>query len=147
MSIDYTKVDYHSDLAGFKNDGVLYTGTIDIPTSLTAGEKKIVSATPITIATSPEFCMFFAKFQDYTDLTFSGTGAQWYPGFVGATANVGCTVTAPVGSAGPLNISINPVINGTTVTVQVWVNNPYSNSITIAAQSIPWAFVEFSLAG
>jgi len=145
--IDYSKLQYHSSLAGYKNDGKLYTDSITLPTSMTASQQLITSSSPITIATSPEFCLFFAKFQDFTDLTFGVGAAQWYPTFVGATNNGGCTITAPSGSAGPLNFSINPVINGTTVTVEVLINNPYSNSITIAAQTIPFAFAEYSLAG
>jgi hypothetical protein len=148
MSLGQSRIDYDSGSMGFKNDGNIYTGSIDIPTSLASGEKRVVTSAPLTIAAQPEFCLFFAKFTEYYDVLYAtGVGAQWYPLNVGAQFAAGLSVTAPAGSAGPLNYGINPLLNGTSVSVQLTIINPYSNAITIAPQTINWAFVGYSLAG
>lgn len=147
MSLGNSRVAYDSASLGFKNDGTLYTGTVSIATSLTAGQQLITNGTPITVAQNAEFCLFFANYTEYYDVLYStGVGNQWYPVNVGALGSAGCTVTAPSGSAGPLNFNIVPLITNGTITVQVIQNNPYPNSITISPQTVSFAFAEYSLA-
>lgn len=133
----------------YKNDSFVHKGTITFPTSLTAGAYGIVTV-PISLSISPQFSEFSAYFTETLDLTSYANGVygnpQWYPAVLAASGGVGVWVTAPSGNQGVLTANILPIIDGNSITVQAIVNNPYSNSITLAPLSVPFAFTQYSLA-
>lgn len=147
-TFDLNKAQFASTANSFKNDGQIYTGTIDFVTSIPASSFQTVSQTT-TLSSSPVFSMLYGYYQEYIDTFqqyYSGSGynaAQWYDGNV--DNKVGFLVTAPLANAGPLEGLIYPVINGNQVTVTAIVNNPYGSTITLQALSIPWAFIEYTL--
>lgn len=154
MGIDLSKVQLASDYNAFKNDDVLYSGTYNFPTTLTPGFSYISPQT-FNIGTVPQFMKFFAYFIHFADEPFvlgppagvpNPAYLRWYESSA-AFYNIGLNVTGPSGNVGaPLNAALWYTINGTNVTVQGWVFNPYSNNITVSAVNVPFVFVEYSLA-
>jgi hypothetical protein len=142
--VDLSQVISATTYNAFKNDGFLYTGSLNFPTSITAGATSTVTSV-ITLGEAPQFSKFYAYFQEYLDATVGGS-AEWYPASVGSQWNVGIHVSAPGGDVGWLNCAIYPVINGQKVTVTGIVFNPYSGTITLTALNVPFAFVEYTLA-
>jgi hypothetical protein len=128
----------------FKNDGDLYTGSINFPTSLTAGQLSITT-TAVALGELPQFSKFYAYFQEFLDATI-GNPAQWYPCNVGGQFSVGIDVTAPGPEAGWITAGIYPVILGDEVLVTAAVFNPYNVTVTLAALNVPFAFIEYTLA-
>ena len=128
----------------FKNDGFNYTGSISFPTSLTSNQLSITT-TPVSLGELPQFSKFYAFFKEYLDATV-GNAAEWYPCNVGGQFGVGIDVTAPGGEAGWIQASVYPVITGDTVLVTAAVFNPYNVTITLAALTVPFAFIEYTLA-
>lgn len=144
MSVDLSKLILHSGFNAFKNDGNVYIGSISFPASMTTGQFYTTTVS-FTISSSPQFTRFFAFFRETVDATLLGGGAQWYPGNV-AVGSVGVHVNAPAPNVGYLNGAVYPIINGNTVTVKAELKNPYGNSITLDALSVPFAFIEYTLA-
>jgi hypothetical protein len=146
--IDLSKLQYYSGANSFKNDGTLYSGTMTFPTSIPSHSFVVTTHTE-TLAETPQFSMMYAYFQEYLDHAQQDIGssefnaAQWYQTSV--NTKIGLTVTAPSGSAGPLDALIYPVINGTTLTVTGLVNNPYGDAITITALDVPWRFISYTM--
>jgi hypothetical protein len=144
MSVDLSKVILATPYNAFKNDGDLYTGSINFPTSLTAGQLSVTTV-PTTLGELPQFSKFYAYFQEFLDATV-GNPQQWYPAGVGGQWGVGIHVSAPAPNVGWLNAAIYPVILGNTILVTAQVFNPYSNTVTLNALNVPFAFVEYTLA-
>lgn len=145
---DLNKVQFSSEANAFKNDGTIYTGTLNFPTSI-AGNTTVTVSQTVALTSAPQFSLLFAYFQDYMDTLqqyFYGSGYSgqaWYPGTV--DNKVGLVATAPAPQAGPVVALIYPVINGNTVTVTGIVPNPYSVTITLTALSVPWSFIEYTM--
>jgi hypothetical protein len=144
---DLSKLQYYSDANSFKNDGVLYTGTLTFPTSIDSGS-FVTTTQSFSLSSAPQFSMLYAFYQEFFDAfqQFNvGSGyntAQWYQ----ASVDNKIGVTIPSGThAGVIEATIYPVINGNNVTVTGLINNPYTAAITINALSIPWAFCEYTL--
>jgi hypothetical protein len=149
MSINLDKVILASPYNSFKNDSVIHTGSITLPTSLTAGQISTTSV-DVPLDVSPVFSEFLAYFTEALDLTTYANGTygnpQWYPGILSASGGVGVWVTAPGGNQGVLTAIVNPIIVGNKITVQAVITNPYSNGITLGALTVPFAFTQYSLA-
>lgn len=144
MSVDLSQVQFASPYNSFKNDNVLYTGSVNFPTSLTAGQ-TYVNATTISLSEAPQFSKFYAYFQEYLDATV-GNPAYWYPANVGGQYSVGVYVNDPLAEQSWLNGFIYPVIFSGEALVTVSVFNPYPVTVTLTALNVPYAFVTYSLA-
>lgn len=149
MSVNLDNVQWASNYNAFKNDNNVYTGTIIMPSSLPATGQSVTTKN-FALSSAPTFSSFFAQYTEQLDLIQlpNGTYAnqQWYPLEVGALFNVGVWVTAPSAQQGVISGAIYPSINGTTLTVQTVLNNPYNVGITLGPLTIPFAFCTFSLA-
>jgi hypothetical protein len=147
--VDLTKAVLVSDYNAYKNDSIVHTGSITLPTTLTAGQNSLTTVT-VSLDIAPNFSQFFAYFTEYLDLTTYPNGVygdpHWYPVDAASSGACGVWVTAPAGNVGsPLTVNINPVIVGTTIQVQAVIFNPYSNSVTLAPLTVPFAFTQYSL--
>lgn len=143
MASDISKLILYTPDNAYKNISV-YSGTIHFPTSLSSGQQLTVTST-FTLGAAPSLSKLFAYFTEVADAIYSYRGSEWYPGEV-ASFNIGIYVSAPSGNVGWLNCGVYPVINGNTVTVTGAVANPYSNSITLNALSVPFVFIDYELA-
>jgi hypothetical protein len=144
MGVDLSKVQFASTYNAFKNNNTLYTGSISFPTSLTSGQQSITTqAVPISV--SPQFSKFYANFWEVVDRISSTSSAQWYEAPISAYS-VGIQVTAPAPNVGVINCGVYPVLIGNQMLVTAQVNNPYSNGITLGALTVPYAFIEYTLA-
>lgn len=145
---DLSKVQFTSEANSFKNDSLLFQGSLTLPTSITSHSFNI-SSQNFTIPNTPTFSVLYGYFQDFYDAFdqyFAGSSyktSQWFE--TNINAKVGIIVTAPAPQAGPIEGLIYPTISGNTVTVNLLVNNPYGVTITIAPQTIPYAFITYSL--
>src|ERR1035437_2454712 len=108
--IDLSKIIMDTSYNSFKNDGFLYPGSINFPTSLIAGQLSVTSVA-VNLGETVQFSKFYAYFQEFLDATV-GNSAQWYPCNVGGQFSVGIYVSAPSGDVGWINASIYPVIVG-----------------------------------
>lgn len=144
MTFNLDNLSFHSSYNTFKNDSAVYTGSIAIPTSVGANALAANTVTQ-TLSSPPEFMKFFANFTEVTDATNGlGIGAQWYP----ANVAVG-SVAVHINSSpfvGYIGAFLYPIIHNGTITVRVEIQNPYSSAITLDAQTIPFAFIEYTLA-
>lgn len=149
MSVDLDKVIFSSSYNAFKNDSILTEGSIAFPTTLTSGQAAIVNIV-LTLPEAPVFSEFISYFTELFDLSTFPNGTygnpQWYPGVLSASNFIGVWVTAPAPRKGILQALINPIINGTTLTVQALVVNPYTDILTLAPLSIPFALTSYTLA-
>lgn len=149
MSADLDKAIMVSTYNSYKNDGVVHTGSISFPTSLTAGQSSTTSV-DVALDVAPQFSEFSAFFTETLDLTAYPNGTygnpQWYPVVVSASGGVGVWVTAPSGDQSVLSGLVMPLINGNKITVQAIVYNPYSVTVTLAPLTVPFAFTQYSLA-
>lgn len=143
--MDITKLTLYTPDNAFKNVNK-YSGSIIFPTSVLANAAITVTSS-FTLTTAPVFTAFFAQFLELSDaLGPSSQGIQWYSGNV-ASQDIGINVTAPGGDAGYINCSIYPIINGNTLTVTGYFHNPYAATITLAALTVPFVFMDYALAG
>jgi len=148
MTADLSKLELYSGANSFKNNSRLYSGTINLPTSIPSGSFS-QSLSSVTLDAPPQFSMFYAQFQEVFDAIeqyFGGpiyNGVQWYQASV--NVRVGVTVTAPAPQAGIIEGLIYPVINGVNVSIIALINNPYATAITLAPQSIPWRFASYTM--
>lgn len=134
---------YSSDNA-FKNVNS-YSGSVTFPTSVLAGATATVTSV-ITLTDTPVFTNFFANFLQITDAEFSTGSAQWYTSNESGGGDIGIHVSAPGPDVGWLDAFVYPVINGNTVTMTGSVFNPFSGTITLDLLTVPFVFVEFTLA-
>lgn len=145
---DLNNVQFSSEANSFKNDSIVYTGTLTLPTSVPAGSTGIAFAN-FTLSAVPQFSQLYAFFQELTDgiqQDTVGSGyntAQWYDGSLNNKLAV--RVTAPVGSTGVFGGLVYPIINGTQVQVQAIYSNSASSTVTLAPLTIPFAFIEYTL--
>lgn len=146
--IDLSKVQYDSSANSFKNDSLLYIGSIVFPTTIAVGTFVTITQ-DFTVPEQPVFSHLYAFFKEFSDASasfngYSGDrGAQWYK--ISVNAKVGLIVTAPAANAGPLEALIYPVINGSTITVTGIVNNPYPSNITLNPVTVPFGYIEYTL--
>ena len=141
--IDLSKVIYSSNNNSFKNDGTIYTGSVTFPTSLTSGQNSITTTT-INISSFPQFSKFYANFKEEADCVYSTGSVQWYDEIVSA-GSIGIHVnTAP--HVGYINCSLYPVILTNTVLITASVQNPYNVTIGLDSLTVPYAFIEYTLA-
>lgn len=151
MTVDLSKVELATTYNSYKNDNAVYTGSFTTPTTLTS-QQQYLATQSVTLATLPQFSKFYANFQEWADMfeQFSGNldfnGPEWYPCNVGGYENIGLTVTAPVAQKSVIQASVYPVILAGTLIPTLYINNPYSVTITLTAVTIQWAFVVYSLA-
>jgi hypothetical protein len=149
MTIDLDKVSFSSAHNAYKNDDQVYSGTITLPTSLLASASSTTTST-FSVATPPVFSEFYAQFTEVLDLLQYAVGTygnpQWYSIDFAATGDIGIWVTAPGPFQSVITANLIPVINGTSISVQATITNPYSTNITLGALSIPFRFVTYSLA-
>ncbi len=145
---DLSKLILYTPDNAFKNVNS-YSGSVTFPTTLAAGSVSSPT-TVVQLTDTPVFTVFFAQFLEINDATFLyGFGAgttpkRWYAGNV---ANyIGIHVNAPAPNVGWLLASIYPVINGNTVTMTGYVFNPYGVGVTFDALSVPFVFIEYTLA-
>lgn len=143
MNVDLSKLILHTGYNAFKNDGLVYTGSIDFTTSLTSSQLW-TSTTSFTISSFPQFTKFFAFFQEAVDATTLLGSAQWYPNNVAVGSIAAHVTTAPF--VGYIGASIYPIINGNTVTVTAELQNPYASTVSLDALNVPFAFIEYTLA-
>lgn len=145
---DLNKVQFSSQANSFKNNSVVYQGSLVLSASIPAGSFLTVSQT-FTIPESPQFSELYAFFQDEMDVEqqyFVGSGfdpARWYKASVNNPFAI--IVLTPGANAGPLGGIIYPVIKGNQITVNAIVNNPYSSTITYTPLTIPFAFIEYTM--
>lgn len=148
--IDYSKIVFSSDTNAFKNVN-RYSGTLTFPTGLNAGQTVDVTSR-VQLTDSPVFTQFFANFLETTEaigLYASAAGTtpvRWFSANIPGLFGVGIHVNAPAGQVSWLSCSVYPVINGSTVVVTGTVINPYAVSITLDSLTVPWVFVEYTLA-
>lgn len=147
---DYSKLVLSSTTNAFKNVN-RYSGSLTFPTGLNAGQTVNVTSI-IELTDNPVFTQFFANFLETTEaigLYVSAAGTtptRWYSGNIPGLYGVGIHVNAPAGQVSWLSCSVYPVINGNTVVVTGTVINPYAVSITLDSLTVPWVFVEYTLA-
>lgn len=150
MVKDLSKLILYTPDNAFKNVNV-YTGSINFPTSLSAGQTATVTSA-ITLTDSPVFTNWFAYFLEETEAIgiygFSAgtTPQRWYSGNVAGNFGIGIHVNSPAGNVGWINCGLYPIINGNVVTMTGVVFNGYSNSISLDALNVPFVFVEYTLA-
>lgn len=142
MTVDLSKVVFYSGANAFKNDGTVYTGSLTFPTSLTSGQLGAVT-TSFTLSSAPQFSKFFANFVETVD-AMNSKPAQWYDEEL--CYSVGIYINSPSIYANWYAAFIYPIINGNTVTVRLEFQNPYGTSITLNPLTVPFAFVEYTLA-
>jgi hypothetical protein len=147
MTVDLSKVVLSTSANSFKNDGVQYSGSIALPSSLTSTQTYIATQT-ITLDEQPQYSKFYAQFYEVTDAIFNSgnyTNLQWYPANVGGWGQVAVhTTTSPF--TGAFGGFIYPVINAGTILVTLRIVNPYSATIALTSYTIPWTFIIYSLA-
>lgn len=150
MTVDLSKVATISTYNSFKNDNQQFTGTITTPSSLTANQ-TITTTQTISLSEAPQFSKFYSRFQEVGDMQwqFNGlsgfNGIEWYPANVSGIGAVGVMVTtAPFAAA--IGAFIYVVIVGSTALVRFKITNPYSSTVSLTVQSIPWTFIEYTLA-
>lgn len=143
-SPDLSDLIFYSPDNAFKNVNS-YPGSITFPTSVLAGATATVTSV-ITLTDTPVFTNFFTNFLQITDAEFSTGSAQWYTSNESGGDDIGIHVTAPAPDVGWLNASVYPVIDGNTVTVTGTVFNPFSGTVTLTALTVPFVFVEYTLA-
>lgn len=147
VPFDLSKVQSTSVVNSFKNDGGIYKGSLTLSASIPAGS-FLTSSTTVTLTSAPQFCMLYAFFQEYMDVTEQWAGkvdynpAAWY--LTGINNRFAVLVSAP-GASPPADGIIYPVINGNQVTVNAILNNPYSSTMTYTALTIPFAFFEYTM--
>lgn len=144
MSIDLSKVQFASTYNSFKNDGLLYTGSISFPTSLTAAQ-QYTATTTISTLVNPQFSKFYANFLEIVDAINSVGSPQWYDATIAANS-VAILVTGPPGEAGWINCGVYPIISGNEIVVTASIFNPYPVSITLQPLTVSFAFFEYTLA-
>jgi hypothetical protein len=149
MSVDLDLVEFSSSYNSFKNNDILTSGQIVFPTVVTASAVGMATVT-LTLSTSPvfsEFLSYFTEFLDLGDYVSPNYGnPKWHPGIIASSGGVGLWVTAPAIHAGLTYGLINVIINGTTMTVEARVPNPYSVDITLAPLTVPFALTSYTLA-
>ena len=143
MSVDLSELILYSPDNAFKNASS-YSGTIVFPTSLSTGQNWTGSFS-VNLSVDPVYSMFYAYFQEFFDATL-GNSAQWYPANVSGYFNIGIYVNSPTVNAGWISCGIYYILNGNTIKVVGNVQNPYSNSITLNALSVPCVFIDYTLA-
>lgn len=144
MATDPEKLILLGNLNSLKNEDT-YTDTLTFPTTIGASATATETST-IVLNDNPVFTQFSAKFLEFIDAEAGLGTAEWYSQNVSGNLGVAVHVTAPSGNVGYIKANVVPVINSNVVTVTGTIVNPYSNSITIAALSIPFSFVEYTLA-
>lgn len=122
-----------------------YPGSINFPTSVTSGSTVTVTSV-ITLTDTPVFTNFFANFLQVTDAQFSVGSAQWYTSNESGGVDIAIHISAPAPDVGYTNAALYPVINGNTVTVTGTVFNPFAGTITLTPLTVPFVFVEYTLA-
>ena len=144
MALDLTKLILYSPDNALKNVNK-YSGTIVMPTSLTANQ---ISTTTVTFAMSdaPVFNELFCFYKDIVDAIYTTGSAQWYSSNNAGHASAGVHVNAPAGNVGYLSFFIVPTINGSNLSINAILINPYSNGVTLDPLSIPFNFIEYTLA-
>ena len=145
MSADLSKLIFSSSANTFKNDNAVYLGSISFPTSVLASSTASTTTT-VTLPESPVFSKFFAFYKEYYDARLGTGSAQWYSSSMPGLGGIPVDITAPSAQAGWINAWLYPVINGRILTVTALISNPYALNITVAALSVPFAFVEYTLA-
>lgn len=145
---DLNKVHSSSEANSFKNDSLLYQGSVTLSSPIPAGS-ILQSITTFTVPEIPVFCKLFGFYQEFMDVTqqyFVGSGfttAQWYEASV--NNNFGIIVTAPAPNAGPLDGLLYAIINGNQISVIALVSNPYSSTISYNPLTIPFGFIEYTM--
>lgn len=135
---------FYSPDNAFKNVNS-YPGSITFPTSVTAGATATVTSV-INLTDTPVFTNFFTNFLQITDAEFGTGSAQWYTSNESGGFDVAVQVTAPPIHVGYIGAAIYPVIDGNVVTVTGVIPNPYSDNLTLTALTVPFVFVEYTLA-
>lgn len=133
--IDYTKLNFASQINTFKNTGVFST-SITTPTSLAASASSTVTSI-VNLSESQVFVFARAEYVEFT----KGGSASWqiFPTF---DATVQCT-TAPF--VGPINYGLWAVVNGSTVTFTGFVQNPYASPISLTQIVIPISYITYTI--
>lgn len=144
MTVDLSKLILYTPDNAFKNVNK-YSGSVVFPTSATAGQTVTVTTT-VSLTDVPIYTDYFAQFVELEDAITGGSSKLWYSGNEAGNFGIGIHVSAPVGNVGWLGCGVYPVINGTTLTMTGTFINPYSNSITLDALTVPFVFVEYTLA-
>lgn len=126
-----------------------YSGTITFPTSVTANA-TLSPTSVITLTDTPVMTAFFCNFLEFEDALNSTGSAQWYnsgaPSYQEAP-NIASLITAPAPHVNEWSsCTVYPVLNGNTVTVTGYFHNPYAVTLTLQALSVPFVFVEYTLA-
>lgn len=148
MSVDLTKLTLYSPDNAFKNVN-RYAGSITFPTSVASGG-TLSPTTVVTLTDTPVFTAFHCNFLEYFD-AFNATGiAHWYNTAAVSyqeAPSIAITILTPAPHVGEIGAcTIYPVINGSTVTVTGYYHNPYAVALTFAPLTIPFVFVEYTLA-
>ena len=148
MTVDLTKLNLFSPDNAFKNVS-RYTGSITFPTSVGAGSTATVS-TSFTLTGPPVFTEFFANILELNEaVTLYGTAAgttpkRWYSSNVPGNFGIAIHETSP--STLWLNCGMSPTISGNTVTVTGYMFNGGGSTITLDSLTVPFVFIEYTLA-
>lgn len=143
-SPDLSKLTLHTGYNAFKNVNQ-YSGSVIFPTSLTAGQVATVTSV-ITLSDTPVFTDYSANFVETVDATFGSATSRWYSGNVAGNFDIGINVVTPLINAGYINCGLYPIVSGTIVTMTGSIINPYGTTITLAPLTVPFLFVEYTLA-
>lgn len=147
MTVDLTKLILDTPYNSFKNVNK-YLGTLSFATSVLAGA-TLAPTTNIILTDTPVFTAFYCNFLENIDATFGVGSAQWYN--IGAASavnpNIGILITGPAPHVNEWSgCTVYPVINGNTLTVTGNFHNPYAVNLTLQALSVPFVFIEYTLA-
>lgn len=135
MAVDLDKVIYYSGANSFKNTGVFST-SITTPSSLAAGATATTSSV-VTLSENQSFAYAIALYTEYQK-----GGAAAYQVIPTFDARVEC-LTAPF--VGPINYAVYFTINGSTVTFNGFMQNPYGVPITLTPVTITIRYVTYTV--
>lgn len=144
--VDLSKLQYTSLTNSFKNDSEIYTGTLTLSSPVAAGS-FLIASTSFTVASPPQFSMLYAYYQEFGDATqqvlvgYNFNLQEWYQTSV--DCRLGIKPTSPTTT--PTDALIYPVINGTTVTINALLNNPYGSTLVYNPVTIPYSFINYTM--
>lgn len=148
MTVNTDILGLYSPDNAFKNVNK-YSGNLTFATSVTANS-TLTPTSVVALTDTPVFTAFFCNFLEFEDALNSVGSAQWYntgaPSYQEAP-NIALLITAPSPHVNEWSsCTVYPVISGNTVTITGYFQNPYAVNLTLQALTVPWVFVEYTLA-
>lgn len=148
MTVDLTKLVLYTPDNAFKNVN-RYSGSLTFPTTIPASSTTLIT-TVFSLTDTPVYTEFFANFLELNEATstygtaYGTTPVRWYSGNVAGQFGIALHETAPASTW--INVGIYPTIVGNTVTITGAVFNGSGSVLTVNALTVPFVFIEYTLA-